>query len=88
MLSRIGGSFLYKDWHIHNKVSKNYEPSVSFVIPCKNEEKVIYKTIKQCFGVDYPRRKLEVITINDGSDDNTLNEMSFAYKLFNSLEIR
>ncbi len=75
MLSRIGGSFLYKDYHAQNKISKNYEPTVSFVVPCKNEEKAIYKTIKKCLGVNYPMHKLEVITINDGSDDNTLNEM-------------
>lgn len=81
MLSRIGGSFLYKNYRekmsIKHKVKLllGYEPSVSFVIPCKNEEKVIYNTMKKCFKSDYPSNKIEIIVINDGSDDNTLNEM-------------
>ena len=52
---------------------ENYEPKVSFVIPCKNEEKSIAKTITKCFEVDYPQNKVDVIVINDGSTDNTIN---------------
>ncbi len=48
-----------------------YEPTVSFVIPCKNEEKTIDKTIRKCFAAWYPKEKLEVIVINDGSTDGT-----------------
>jgi len=81
MLSRISGSFLYMNYKEkmsmkHKiKLSEGYEPSVTFIIPCKNEEKVIYHTIKKCLESDYPTNKKEVIAINDGSDDNTLNEM-------------
>ncbi len=48
-----------------------YEPTVSFVIPCKNEGEAIAKTIDKCYAANYPREKLEVIVINDGSTDNT-----------------
>lgn len=48
-----------------------YEPFVSFIIPCKNEEKEITNTVEQCFAADYPREKKEVIVINDGSTDGT-----------------
>ena len=48
-----------------------YEPTTSFVIPCKNEGEAIAKTIDKCFAADYPLEKLEVIVINDGSTDNT-----------------
>jgi hyaluronan synthase len=51
--------------------TKDYEPYVSFVIPCKNEAVTIGKTIDKCFAADYPKEKLEVIVINDGSTDNT-----------------
>ena len=61
---------------------KGYEPTVSFVIPCKNEEKVIYATIKSCISVKYPKEKIEVIAINDGSTDNTLKEMLRAQEDF------
>src|SRR3989344_5212769 len=59
-----------------------FEPNVSFIIPCKNEEKSIYRTIESCVTVDYPKNKMEVIAINDGSTDNTLNEMLRAKKTF------
>lgn len=49
----------------------SFEPFVTFVIPCKNEEKVIAETIANCFRVDYPKEKIEVIAINDGSTDKT-----------------
>ena len=50
-----------------------YEPEVTFVIPCKNEEANIAETVKKCFEADYPSDKMEVIVINDGSTDNTLS---------------
>jgi hyaluronan synthase len=51
--------------------SQKYEPTVTCVIPCKNEEDAIHKTITKCFEADYPKDKLEVIVINDGSTDRT-----------------
>jgi len=50
----------------------NYEPTITFIIPCKNEEFSINKTITKCFEADYPKNKIEVIVINDGSTDRTL----------------
>lgn len=50
-----------------------YEPLVTFVIPCKNEEEAIENTIRKCFAADYPTDKLDVVFINDGSTDNTEN---------------
>lgn len=61
----------------HNGSKKNgkngylYEPYVTFVIPCKNEEGAIANTVTQCFRADYPKNKIEVIVINDGSTDRT-----------------
>lgn len=48
-----------------------YEPMVTFVIPCKNEEAAIRNTVTQCFKANYPLEKIEVIVINDGSTDRT-----------------
>ncbi len=52
-----------------------YFPSVTFVVPCKNEEGAIYNTLIKCFEADYPKDMIEVIAINDGSTDYTLEEM-------------
>ena len=48
-------------------------PFVSFIVPCKNEEAAIAKTINKCFEADYPKDKIEVIFVNDGSTDGTLS---------------
>lgn len=85
MLSRVIGSFFYRPYkeRFNEKeieVLDSYRPSVSFVIPCKNEGKVIYNTIAKCLESDYPKEKVEVIAINDGSTDNTLHEMLRAKK--------
>lgn len=73
VLSRITTSFFYSNdekWK-----DDNYEPTVSFIIPVKNEESVIADTIIKCFEVEYPKEKIEVVVINDGSTDNTLKEI-------------
>ncbi|MDP3735655.1 MAG: glycosyltransferase [bacterium] len=54
---------------------KNYEPSVTFVVPAKNEEDNIAQTIWRFAEVNYPHEKIEVIAINDGSTDGTLEKM-------------
>ncbi len=52
-----------------------YEPSVTIVVPVMNEEDNIARTIRRFADLDYPREKLEVILVDDGSTDNTLEEM-------------
>jgi len=46
-------------------------PNVTIAIPAYNEEKNISETINSVLRLDYPREKLEVIIVNDGSTDNT-----------------
>ncbi len=46
-------------------------PPVSILIPAHNEELVIEKTVQSLREMDYPREKIEIIVINDGSTDGT-----------------
>ncbi len=46
-------------------------PLVSIIIPAHNEESTIGAVIGSVLGLDYPRKKLEVIVVNDGSTDRT-----------------
>lgn len=46
-------------------------PYVSIVIPAWNEEKGIAGTIKSAIELNYPKNKLEIIIVDDGSKDNT-----------------
>jgi len=46
-------------------------PKVSVIVPAYNEEKTITKTISSLLGLDYPKDKLEIIVVDDGSIDKT-----------------
>ena len=52
------------------KVIKKF-PLVSVIVPAYNEEKVILETIDSVIGLDYPKDKLDIIIVNDGSTDST-----------------
>jgi len=60
------------------RVDLRYEPTITFVVPAKDEEDNIAETIRRFGAVEYPREKIEVIAINDGSTDGTLVEMQKA----------
>ena len=63
-----------------------YTPGVSIIAPAYNEERTIIENVNSLLGQDYP--KFEVIIVNDGSKDKTLEllienfqlvEVPFAY---------
>lgn len=49
--------------------------SVAIIVPCWNEEKTVHKTVGSLLALDYPKDKLEVIIVDDGSTDSTWNEI-------------
>lgn len=51
-------------------------PKVSIVIPAYNEERNIIKTLKSLTRLAYPKNRLEIIVVNDGSTDNTKSLVS------------
>jgi len=46
-------------------------PTVTILIPMHNEEKVVRHSLDAMLALDYPKDRLEIIPINDHSDDNT-----------------
>lgn len=64
-----------------------YEPSLTVVIACRNEEGSIEKTIGRVYSAGYPRSKTEVVVVNDGSTDNTLRDMMTAQGRYPSLVV-
>lgn len=46
-------------------------PKVSIIVPAYNEEDTIKKNIESLGKIDYPKDKLEIIIVNDGSRDDT-----------------
>ncbi len=55
-----------------------YRPKVAVLIPAYNEEKVIVRTIQSVLDSDYPN--LDVIVIDDGSKDRTLEVAREAFR--------
>lgn len=53
----------------NTKLSKY--PAVTIVVPCWNEEKTVYKTVRSVLNLNYPKDKLEIMLIDDGSTDGT-----------------
>lgn len=54
------------------QVSKGlYQPNVSILISAYNEEVHIEETIKNKLNLNYPKEKMEIIVISDGSIDRT-----------------
>jgi cellulose synthase/poly-beta-1,6-N-acetylglucosamine synthase-like glycosyltransferase len=48
-----------------------YQPTVSILIPASNEEKVIGRLLQRITNFTYPKEKLQVIVIDDASNDRT-----------------
>lgn len=46
-------------------------PAVTMLISVYNEEKVIGMRLENCLKLDYPRDKLKILVVSDGSTDNT-----------------
>src|SRR2546427_1754901 len=54
-------------------------PPISIIVPAHNEEKSIRVAVRKLLELDYP--ELEVVVVNDGSEDRTLEEMRQEFHL-------
>jgi cellulose synthase/poly-beta-1,6-N-acetylglucosamine synthase-like glycosyltransferase len=48
-------------------------PTATIVVPCFNEEESIFGTVESLLALDYPKDKLKIMIIDDGSTDNSWN---------------
>ena len=46
-------------------------PTVTIVVPCYNEENTISRTVESLLSLEYPKDKLKIILVDDGSKDGT-----------------
>ncbi len=64
------------------QVDVEHVPFVSVVVPVYNGESTIKECLESALALDYPREKLEVITVDDGSTDATLSVLkTYAVRL-------
>ncbi|MCL4529786.1 MAG: glycosyltransferase family 2 protein [Chloroflexi bacterium] len=67
--------FLFAYFHRSPSYDESYEPTVTFVVPAKDEEDNIVETIRRFGEVEYPPEKIEVVAVDDGSTDRTYERM-------------
>lgn len=60
-------SLIFKKHHTQKEIT----PGVSFIIAAFNEERIIKEKILNDLKMDYPKEKLEIIIVSDGSNDQT-----------------
>lgn len=73
-LFRLALWISYRPAKISGKLLKNW-PSVSVIMPAFNEEKSVARAIEAVLSSEYPEDSLELICVNDGSTDRTLDIM-------------
>jgi cellulose synthase/poly-beta-1,6-N-acetylglucosamine synthase-like glycosyltransferase len=59
--------------------SSPFTPPITLVVPAHNEQNFIVDSVRSLLTLDYP--ELEVVVVNDGSRDNTLEELKRAFEL-------
>ena len=57
-------------------------PEVTVLVPAYNEGETVYKTICSVVESDYPEGKLKIISVDDGSTDDTYEHMQRALEEF------
>jgi cellulose synthase/poly-beta-1,6-N-acetylglucosamine synthase-like glycosyltransferase len=67
-------SFFESKRKIKNEESFDVEEylSVAIAVPCWNEEKTLASTLDSLLSLNYPKDKLSIIIVDDGSKDRTL----------------
>src|SRR3990167_10209154 len=55
----------------NGKIKLAKYPAVTIVVSCWNEEKTVYKTVRSLFNLNYPKDKIKIFLVDDGSTDGT-----------------
>lgn len=61
------------------QIQTGLEPAISVLVPAYNEEATIVASVQSLLQLEYP--EFEIIVINDGSKDETLNVLTEAFEL-------
>ncbi|HWL94832.1 MAG TPA: glycosyltransferase [Phycisphaerae bacterium] len=57
-------------------------PKITVIVPSFNEGPLVGSTIRHLAAADYPSDRLEIIVVNDGSDDDTWDHIEAAARQF------
>ena len=65
--------YLYFQYKPIESVSDNLLPTCTVIVPAYNEGNLVYETLKSIARSDFPKHKLQILAIDDGSKDDTWN---------------
>src|SRR5690348_6592405 len=68
-----------ESYHLDWMKETDLAPPISIIVPAHNEEKSIRVAVRKLLELDYP--ELEIVVVNDGSRDRTLEEMQQEFQL-------
>lgn len=54
-----------------HQINESFEPNVALVIPCYNEKQLLLNKVQNCLNLVYPKSKLNIVFITDGSNDGS-----------------
>ncbi|HTM74416.1 MAG TPA: glycosyltransferase family 2 protein [Pseudolabrys sp.] len=74
--------------HLDTREATAEQPSVTIIIPCHNEARVIARKIENLAALDYARDRLSVVLALDGCTDETRNIAEAALKKAGDLDFR
>lgn len=75
-------TFLWFRYRPYDSAKVEEWPEVTVLVPAYNEGETVYKTICSAAECDYPVGKLKIISVDDGSTDDTYDFMQRARELF------
>lgn len=70
--------FLYLRYKVIKPVPDEKLPLCTVIVPAYNEGELVYKTLVSLVESDYPAEKIQIISIDDGSQDDTWQWMQKA----------
>lgn len=54
-------------------VHRRHWPSVTIIVPAWNEEQTLDRTVRSLLALNYPKDRLRIVIVDDGSTDGTLH---------------
>ncbi len=69
--SYVLSRFVLAACHRPPRGDATFVPTVAIIVPAYNEGAAVARTIRACCALDYPDDRLEIVVIDDGSEDDT-----------------
>ncbi len=63
--------YKYIDKSVKDIINQEFSDKITIIVPAHNEDKVIITTCRKIVNLNYPKELLQLIVVNDASDDSS-----------------